>query len=174
MNTSRAPQQDDCYGYATLIVCERKDDPIMPTRPNVRERPNLRRQEVHRFRTNSTAGDQPPHQGLSEGVAVRRTRSGVLRCHGDGQDDYDGQVIEEHSVPPYLAPNKTAGSALYGEFKGFFPNSVEYFVSYYDYYQTRRPCRRSDTLLEKESQNQRKIDRMRHSAHRALWKRDDR
>ncbi|NBR35322.1 MAG: excinuclease ABC subunit UvrB, partial [Rhodobacteraceae bacterium] len=73
-----------------------------------------------------------------------------------------------------LAPNKTLAAQLYGEFKGFFPeNAVEYFVSYYDYYQPEAYVPRSDTYIEKESQINEQIDRMRHSATRALLERDD-
>ncbi|MGB3278887.1 MAG: excinuclease ABC subunit UvrB, partial [Pseudorhodobacter sp.] len=73
-----------------------------------------------------------------------------------------------------LAPNKTLAAQLYGEFKGFFPdNAVEYFVSYYDYYQPEAYVARSDTFIEKESQINEQIDRMRHSATRALLERDD-
>ena len=73
-----------------------------------------------------------------------------------------------------LAPNKTLAAQLYGEFKSFFPdNAVEYFVSYYDYYQPEAYVARSDTFIEKESQINEQIDRMRHSATRALLERDD-
>ena len=73
-----------------------------------------------------------------------------------------------------LAPNKTLAAQLYGEFKSFFPeNSVEYFVSYYDYYQPEAYVPRTDTYIEKESSINEQIDRMRHSATRALLERDD-
>ena len=85
------------------------------------------------------------------------------------------KVIEETQRPAIiLAPNKTLAAQLYGEFKGFFPdNAVEYFVSYYDYYQPEAYVPRSDTYIEKESQINEQIDRMRHSATRALLERDD-
>ena len=85
------------------------------------------------------------------------------------------KVIEETQRPAIiLAPNKTLAAQLYGEFKGFFPdNAVEYFVSYYDYYQPEAYVARSDTYIEKESQINEQIDRMRHSATRALLERDD-
>jgi len=85
------------------------------------------------------------------------------------------RVIEETQRPAIiLAPNKTLAAQLYGEFKGFFPeNAVEYFVSYYDYYQPEAYVPRSDTYIEKESQINEQIDRMRHSATRALLERDD-
>src|SRR5690606_38661906 len=73
-----------------------------------------------------------------------------------------------------LAPNKILAAQLYGEFKSFFPdNAVEYFVSYYDYYQPEAYVPRSDTYIEKESSTNEAIDRMRHSATRALLERDD-
>jgi excinuclease ABC subunit B len=85
------------------------------------------------------------------------------------------KIIEETQRPAIiLAPNKTLAAQLYGEFKGFFPeNAVEYFVSYYDYYQPEAYVARSDTYIEKESQINEQIDRMRHSATRALLERDD-
>ena len=73
-----------------------------------------------------------------------------------------------------LAPNKTLAAQLYGEFKSFFPdNAVEYFVSYYDYYQPEAYVPRTDTYIEKDSSINEQIDRMRHSATRALLERDD-
>ncbi|MAT88561.1 MAG: excinuclease ABC subunit B, partial [Aestuariivita sp.] len=85
------------------------------------------------------------------------------------------KVIEETQRPAIiLAPNKTLAAQLFGEFKGFFPeNSVEYFVSFYDYYQPEAYVPRSDTYIEKESQINEQIDRMRHSATRSLLERDD-
>jgi excinuclease ABC subunit B len=73
-----------------------------------------------------------------------------------------------------LAPNKTLAAQLYGEMKEFFPkNSVEYFVSYYDYYQPEAYVPRTDTYIEKDASVNEQIDRMRHSATRALLERDD-
>ena len=73
-----------------------------------------------------------------------------------------------------LAPNKTLAAQLYGEFKSFFPdNAVEYFVSYYDYYQPEAYVPRTDTYIEKESSVNEQIDRMRHAATRSLLERDD-
>jgi excinuclease ABC subunit B len=84
-------------------------------------------------------------------------------------------VIEELQRPALvLAPNKILAAQLYGEFKSFFPeNAVEFFVSYYDYYQPEAYVPRSDTYIEKESSVNEGIDRMRHSATRALLERDD-
>ena len=94
---------------------------------------------------------------------------------GTGKTFTMAKVIEETQKPAIiLAPNKTLAAQLYGEFKGFFPdNAVEYFVSYYDYYQPEAYVPRSDTYIEKESQINEQIDRMRHSATRALLERDD-
>ena len=85
------------------------------------------------------------------------------------------QVIARTNRPALvLAPNKTFAAQLYGEFKSFFPeNAVEYFVSYYDYYQPEAYVPRSDTYIEKESSINEQIDRMRHAATRALLERDD-
>ena len=85
------------------------------------------------------------------------------------------QVIEAPQRPALiLAPNKTLAAQLYGEFKSFFPNNaVEYFVSYYDYYQPEAYIPRTDTYIEKDSSINEQIDRMRHAATRALLERDD-
>merc|ERR1712097_88103 len=85
------------------------------------------------------------------------------------------QIIEKTQKSALiLAPNKTLAAQLYSEFKDFFPeNAVEYFVSYYDYYQPEAYVPRSDTYIEKESSVNEAIDRMRHSATRALLERDD-
>jgi excinuclease UvrABC helicase subunit UvrB len=99
----------------------------------------------------------------------------LLGATGTGKTFTMAKVIEETQRPAIiLAPNKTLAAQLYGEFKGFFPeNAVEYFVSYYDYYQPEAYVPRSDTYIEKESQINEQIDRMRHSATRALLERDD-
>ena len=105
----------------------------------------------------------------------RRTRPGSARRHRLGQDLYDGAGHCPHPAPGFvLAPNKTLAAQLYGEFKSFFPeNAVEYFVSYYDYYQPEAYVPRTDTYIEKESSINEQIDRMRHAATRALLERDD-
>jgi excinuclease ABC subunit B len=99
----------------------------------------------------------------------------LLGATGTGKTFTMAKVIEETQRPAIiLAPNKTLAAQLYGEFKGFFPdNAVEYFVSYYDYYQPEAYVPRTDTYIEKESQINEQIDRMRHSATRALLERDD-
>ena len=99
----------------------------------------------------------------------------LLGVTGSGKTFTMAQVIEKTQRPALiLAPNKTLAAQLYGEFKSFFPdNAVEYFVSYYDYYQPEAYVPRSDTYIEKESSINEQIDRMRHSATRSLLERDD-
>ncbi|WP_420857615.1 excinuclease ABC subunit UvrB [Marivivens marinus] len=122
------------------------------------------------------AGDQPTAIAeLSTGVRDGERDQVLLGATGTGKTYTMAKVIEETQRPAIiLAPNKTLAAQLYGEFKGFFPdNAVEYFVSYYDYYQPEAYVPRSDTYIEKESQINEQIDRMRHSATRALLERDD-
>ena len=122
------------------------------------------------------AGDQPAAiKELSEAIEAGERDQVLLGATGTGKTFTMAKVIEETQRPAIiLAPNKTLAAQLYGEFKGFFPeNAVEYFVSYYDYYQPEAYVPRSDTFIEKESQINEQIDRMRHSATRALLERDD-
>ncbi|KJZ20684.1 excinuclease ABC subunit UvrB [Loktanella sp. S4079] len=122
------------------------------------------------------AGDQPTAiKELSAGVLGGERDQVLLGATGTGKTFTMAKVIEETQRPAIiLAPNKTLAAQLYGEFKGFFPdNAVEYFVSYYDYYQPEAYVARSDTYIEKESQINEQIDRMRHAATRALLERDD-
>ena len=122
------------------------------------------------------AGDQPTAiMELSEGIRNGERDQVLLGATGTGKTFTMAKMIEETQRPAIiLAPNKTLAAQLYGEFKGFFPdNAVEYFVSYYDYYQPEAYVARSDTYIEKESQINEQIDRMRHSATRALLERDD-
>ncbi len=124
----------------------------------------------------NAAGDQPAAiRELAAGVLQGEQNQVLLGATGTGKTFTMAKVIEETQRPAIiLAPNKTLAAQLYGEFKGFFPeNSVEYFVSYYDYYQPEAYVPRSDTYIEKESQINEQIDRMRHSATRALLERDD-
>ena len=150
----------------------------MPTiRPDVLTRPKL--EGGKRFRMASPflpAGDQPTAIAeLVEGVQAGEQNQVLLGATGTGKTFTMAKIIEETQRPAIiLAPNKTLAAQLYGEFKGFFPdNAVEYFVSYYDYYQPEAYVARSDTYIEKESQINEQIDRMRHSATRALLERDD-
>ena len=122
------------------------------------------------------AGDQPTAIAeLSEGIVSGERDQVLLGATGTGKTFTMAKLIEETQRPAIiLAPNKTLAAQLYGEFKGFFPeNAVEYFVSFYDYYQPEAYVARSDTFIEKESQINEQIDRMRHSATRALLERDD-
>ncbi|MCI2399202.1 excinuclease ABC subunit UvrB [Aliiroseovarius subalbicans] len=122
------------------------------------------------------AGDQPTAiTELVAGLNDGDQNQVLLGATGTGKTFTMAKVIEETQRPAIiLAPNKTLAAQLYGEMKGFFPdNAVEYFVSYYDYYQPEAYVARSDTFIEKESQINEQIDRMRHSATRALLERDD-
>ncbi|MFC5738617.1 excinuclease ABC subunit UvrB [Sinirhodobacter huangdaonensis] len=124
----------------------------------------------------SPAGDQPTAIAeLSAGVEAGDHDQVLLGATGTGKTFTMAKVIEQTQRPAIiLAPNKTLAAQLYGEFKGFFPeNSVEYFVSYYDYYQPEAYVARTDTYIEKESMINEQIDRMRHAATRALLERDD-
>ena len=144
---------------------------------NVRERPKL--EGGRAFVMNSEfepAGDQPKAiKELSAGVKSGERDQVLLGATGTGKTFTMAKIIEETQRPAIiLAPNKTLAAQLYGEFKGFFPdNAVEYFVSFYDYYQPEAYVARSDTYIEKESQINEQIDRMRHAATRALLERDD-
>jgi excinuclease ABC subunit B len=122
------------------------------------------------------AGDQP--QAIAE--LVEAAENGevsqvLLGVTGSGKTFTMAKVIETMQRPALvIAPNKILAAQLYGEFKSFFPdNAVEYFVSYYDYYQPEAYVPRTDTYIEKESSVNEAIDRMRHSATRSLLERDD-
>jgi excinuclease ABC subunit B len=124
----------------------------------------------------SPQGDQPQAiKELVEGVKRSDRTQVLLGVTGSGKTFAMAKVIEATQRPALiLAPNKTLAAQLYGEFKSFFPdNAVEYFVSYYDYYQPEAYVPRTDTYIEKESSINEQIDRMRHSATRALLERDD-
>ncbi len=122
------------------------------------------------------AGDQPRAiEELTDGVLRGERDQVLLGVTGSGKTFTMAQVIKRTRKPALiLAPNKTLAAQLYGEMKAFFPNNaVEYFVSYYDYYQPEAYVPRSDTYIEKDSAINEQIDRMRHSATRALLERDD-
>ncbi|MBU2403969.1 MAG: excinuclease ABC subunit UvrB [Alphaproteobacteria bacterium] len=122
------------------------------------------------------AGDQPVAiRDLVSGVKENDRTQVLLGVTGSGKTFTMAKVIEETQRPALiLAPNKTLAAQLYSEFKKFFPdNAVEYFVSYYDYYQPEAYVPRTDTFIEKESSINEQIDRMRHSATRSLLERDD-
>src|SRR5882757_8097570 len=121
-------------------------------------------------------GDQPHAiEELVEGISRHDRMQVLLGVTGSGKTFTMAKVIERTQRPALiLAPNKTLAAQLYGEFRSFFPdNAVEYFVSYYDYYQPEAYVPRTDTYIEKESSINDQIDRMRHSATRALIERDD-
>ncbi len=122
------------------------------------------------------AGDQPQAiDELCEGLARGERDQVLLGVTGSGKTFTMAHVIERLQRPAIvLAPNKTLAAQLYGEMRSFFPeNAVEYFVSYYDYYQPEAYVPRSDTYVEKESSLNEQIDRMRHSATRAILERRD-
>ncbi|MDB3879575.1 excinuclease ABC subunit UvrB [Alphaproteobacteria bacterium] len=122
------------------------------------------------------AGDQPTAIAeLIEGIQTGERDQVLLGVTGSGKTFTAAHVIHQIKRPTLiLAPNKTLAAQLYGEMKSLFPNNaVEYFVSYYDYYQPEAYVPRSDTYIEKESSINEQIDRMRHSATRALLERDD-
>src|ERR1700733_4889029 len=157
-------------------------DPNIPTRPRwLPHRPPRpdKSEGGRRFRVVSKfepKGDQPQAiEELVKGVRAQERDQVLLGVTGSGKTFTMAKVIEATQRPALiLAPNKTLAAQLYGEFKSFFPdNAVEYFVSYYDYYQPEAYVPRTDTYIEKESDINEQIDRMRHSATRALLERDD-
>jgi excinuclease ABC subunit B len=121
-------------------------------------------------------GDQPAAieklvQGLTEGKGSQV----LLGVTGSGKTFTMANVIAKVNRPTLiLCHNKTLAAQLYSEFKEFFPeNAVEYFVSYYDYYQPEAYIASTDTYIEKDSQINEEIDKLRHSATRSLLERDD-
>jgi excinuclease ABC subunit B len=134
---------------------------------------------TRRFRVVSDyepSGDQPTAIAeLVAGVQANERDQVLLGVTGSGKTFTMAKVIEVVQKPTLiLAPNKTLAAQLYGEMKGFFPdNAVEYFVSYYDYYQPEAYVPRTDTYIEKDAQINEQIDRMRHAATQALLERND-
>ena len=121
-------------------------------------------------------GDQPTAIAeLVNGISAQERDQVLLGVTGSGKTFTMASIINHTQRPALImAPNKTLAAQLYGEFKSFFPdNAVEYFVSYYDYYTPEAYVARTDTYIEKESSINEQIDRMRHSATRALLERDD-
>jgi excinuclease ABC subunit B len=122
------------------------------------------------------AGDQPTAiADLVAGIQEREHDQVLLGVTGSGKTFTMAKIIEATQRPALiLAPNKTLAAQLYSEFKSFFPdNAVEYFVSYYDYYQPEAYVPRTDTFIEKDSSRNEQIDRMRHAATRSILERDD-
>ncbi|MEP5938462.1 MAG: excinuclease ABC subunit UvrB [Erythrobacter sp.] len=146
--------------------------PHRPARPE-KSMPGKRFELVSDY---EPAGDQPRAIAELVGSAQQDEQTQVLLgVTGSGKTFTMAKMIEKMQRPALvLAPNKILAAQLYGEFKSFFPNNaVEYFVSYYDYYQPEAYVPRSDTYIEKESSVNEAIDRMRHSATRSLLERDD-
>ncbi len=124
----------------------------------------------------SPAGDQPRAIAeILDGIRAEERDQVLLGVTGSGKTFTMAHVIREIARPTLiLAPNKTLAAQLYGEMRTFFPNNaVEYFVSYYDYYQPEAYVARSDTYIEKDASINEQIDRMRHAATRALLERRD-
>src|SRR3984893_14083699 len=163
----------DLLGRGDPNIREKKPwTPHRPPRPDKSE-------GGQRFRVVSEfepEGDQPGAiDELVKGIEAQERDQVLLGVTGSGKTFTMAQVIARTNRPALvLAPNKTLAAQLYGEFRSFFPdNAVEYFVSYYDYYQPEAYVPRTDTYIEKESSINEQIDRMRHSATRALLERDD-
>lgn len=149
--------------------------PIDPTKPlfadEIEETPPLTLQTEY-----TPSGDQPTAiSELNDGIKNDDRDQVLLGVTGSGKTFTMAHVIQTQNRPSLiLAPNKTLAAQLYGEMKSLFPdNAVEYFVSYYDYYQPEAYVPRSDTYIEKEATINEQIDRMRHSATRALLERRD-
>jgi len=142
-------------------------------------KPDFRPEAGRKFTLKSDykpAGDQPQAiMALVEGFHQEERDQVLLGVTGSGKTFTVAQVIQELQKPALiLAPNKTLAAQLYGEMKSFFPdNAVEYFVSYYDYYQPEAYVPKTDTYIEKDAMINEQIDRMRHAATRALLERDD-
>jgi len=162
-------------------LLERGDPNIREKRPWTPHRPPRpdKTEGGHRFHLVAEyepKGDQPAAiDELVKGIGCQERDQVLLGVTGSGKTFTMAQVIARTNRPALvLAPNKTLAAQLYGEFRSFFPeNAVEYFVSYYDYYQPEAYVPRSDTYIEKESSINEQIDRMRHAATRALLERDD-
>src|SRR5690554_1454197 len=122
------------------------------------------------------AGDQPKAiKELVEGIKRGEKFQTLLGATGTGKTFTISNVIKEVNKPTLvIAHNKTLAGQLYSEFKEFFPNNaVEYFVSYYDYYQPEAYVPQSDTYIEKDASINDEIDKLRHSATSALFERND-
>ena len=142
-------------------------------------RPDFRPEAGRKFVLHSEyepAGDQPEAIAtLVKGLQNGEKDQVLLGVTGSGKTFTMAKTIQTLQRPTLiLAPNKTLAAQLYGEMKNYFPdNAVEYFVSYYDYYQPEAYVPRTDTYIEKESMINEQIDRMRHAATRSLLERDD-
>ncbi len=159
----------------TSLAEPENDDSFVPHRPARPQKAEGGRRFVLKS-DYSPAGDQPAAiKEMVEAALGGEKDQVLLGVTGSGKTFTMAKVIEELQRPALiLAPNKILAAQLYGEFKSYFPdNAVEFFVSYYDYYQPEAYVPRSDTYIEKESSVNEAIDRMRHSATRSLLERDD-
>ncbi|MGB8992602.1 MAG: excinuclease ABC subunit UvrB [Desulfobaccales bacterium] len=132
--------------------------------------------QFHLVTSFTPKGDQPQAiRKLAAGVRSGHSHQVLLGVTGSGKTFTIANVIAQENLPTLvLAPNKTLAAQLYGEFQDFFPhNAVEYFVSYYDYYQPEAYVPQADLYIEKDSSINEAIDRMRHSATRSLFDRND-
>ncbi len=157
------------------MIPDDANTPFVPHRPERPEKsnPGIPLKVASPF---EPSGDQPAAIAeLVEGIKGGERDQVLLGVTGSGKTYTMAKVIEAVQRPALiLAHNKTLAAQLYGEFKAFFPdNAVEYFVSYYDYYQPEAYVPRTDTFVEKEASINEQIDRMRHSATRAILERDD-
>ena len=177
--TDRAEITHGGFSEAVASYHDRLAAPLEEWTPHRPERPATAKALSKPLRVASAyepAGDQVTAiPELAEGVNDAEQDQVLLGATGTGKTFTMAKVIEACQRPALiLAPNKTLAAQLYGEFKAFFPdNAVEYFVSYYDYYQPEAYVPRTDTYIEKESSINEQIDRMRHAATRALLERDD-
>ena len=173
---SEMPMMFGADGFARDAAGALPSDNWTPHRP---DRNWVKLEGGKAFRVHSEyepAGDQRTAiPELVEGITAGERDQVLLGATGTGKTFTMAKVIEAVQRPALiLAPNKTLAAQLYGEMKSFFPdNAVEYFVSYYDYYQPEAYVPRSDLYIEKESSINEAIDRMRHSATRAILERDD-
>ncbi|WP_068879263.1 excinuclease ABC subunit UvrB [Phenylobacterium sp. CCH12-B4] len=174
------PRPAEPAGVADMSAAFDYDENTMPMlwKPHRPVRPD-KSEGGRKFKLASAyqpAGDQPTAiRELVSGVESGERDQVLLGVTGSGKTFTMAKIIEETQRPALiLAPNKTLAAQLYSEFKSFFPeNAVEFFVSYYDYYQPEAYVPRTDTYIEKDSSINEQIDRMRHSATRAILERDD-
>ena len=176
--TDKAEIADHGFSEAMATYHERMALPLDEWSPHRPERPPKSglAKPLKVVSAYEPAGDQPQAiKELTAGITTEDWDQVLLGATGTGKTFTMAKVIEACQRPALiLAPNKTLAAQLYGEFKAFFPdNAVEYFVSYYDYYQPEAYVPRTDTYIEKESSINEQIDRMRHAATRALLERED-
>ncbi|WP_077395286.1 excinuclease ABC subunit UvrB [Bombella intestini] len=157
----------------------KKKKPVAPRQTDFFPEKQPAKPKINRFVVKSDyepSGDQPQAiAALLDGLKAGERDQVLMGVTGSGKTFTMAKVIEAAQRPTLImAPNKTLAAQLYSEMKQFFPdNAVEYFVSYYDYYQPEAYVPRSDTFIEKDSQRNERIDRMRHAATQALLERND-